>query len=108
MNKTIQMPLPAETAGGQPVKVTEKLPSYVQDAIYNAFGELFSQTDWVKCIMIKTNGVLNLQFIGNGCVANMQIYEVTSKDALEQYVPNKPIRRHINSAKRKEAYHESR
>ncbi len=95
------MPLPSETAGGQPVKVIEKSPCFVKESVSEAFSELFSQTDTVKCIYTKTNGVLNLQFIGNGCVANMQIYEVRSQDTLEPYMPHTPVRRHINSATQK-------
>lgn len=97
--KTIPMPLPAEDAGGQPVQVAQRSPGYVQETVFEAFGELFSQTDSVKCIMVKTNGVLNLQFIGNGCVASLQIYEVRSNNALEPYIPKKPVRRRINSKK---------
>lgn len=97
--KTIQMPLPAEAAGGKPVQVAEKSPETVIDIVHGSFIELFRQTDTVKCIMATTNGVVNLQLIGNGCVANMQIYEVTSKDALEEYIPHKPIRRTLNPRK---------
>ncbi len=101
MSKTISMPLPGETAGGQPVKVIEKSPCFVKESVSEAFSELFSQTDTVKCIYTKTNGVLNLQFIGNGCVANMQIYEVRSQDALEEYIPHVPVRRHMNHVTKK-------
>ncbi len=97
--KTIQMPLPAEAAGGYPVEVSEKSPEYVSETVSNAFNGLFSETDSVKCVMVKTNGVFVLQFIGNGCVVNMQIYEVTSKDALEEYTPHTPIRRTLNPRK---------
>lgn len=97
--KTIQMPLPAEAAGGKAVQVSEKSPETVIDIVHGSFVELFRQTDTIKCIMVTTNGVVNLQLIGNGCVANMQIYEVTSKDALEEYVPHTPIRRTLNPRK---------
>ena len=97
--KTIPMPLPAEAAGGKAVKVAEKSPEVVCESIRESFALLFSQSDSVKCIMVNTNGVINLQLIGNGCVANMQIYEVRSNEALEAYVPHKPIRRSINAKK---------
>ncbi|WP_352422272.1 hypothetical protein [Proteiniphilum sp.] len=97
--KTIQMPLPAEAAGGKPVQIAERSPERAVEHIQESFSLLFSQSDSVKCIMATTNGVLNLQFIGNGCVANMQIYEVTSKDAIEEYTPHTPIRRTLNPRK---------
>lgn len=94
------MPLPAETAGGKAVKVAEKSPEVVCESIQESFALLFSQSDSVKCIKVTTNGVLNLQFIGNGCVANMQIYEVKSTpEAWQTYIPHKPIRREINAKK---------
>lgn len=91
--KTIQMPLPAESAGRQPVKVTEKSPTFVSNSVSEAFSTFFGETDSVKCIMVKTNDVIHLQFIGNGCVANLQMYEVRSENALEPYVPHRPVRR---------------
>lgn len=93
------MPLPSEASGGQPVKVSERSSDYVSETVAGAFSRLFSKTESVKCIMVKVNGVLNLQFIGNGCVANLQIAEVRSQNALEQYVPSSPMRRHINTRK---------
>lgn len=99
MTKTIPMPLPTEAAGGKAVKVAEKSPEIVCESIQESFALLFSQSDSVKCIMVSTNGVVNLQFIGNGCVANMQIYEVTSKEALEEYIPHTPIRRSLTPKK---------
>ncbi|MPM45258.1 hypothetical protein SDC9_91944 [bioreactor metagenome] len=98
--KTIQMPLPAEAAGGKPVRVSENSPETVIDIIHGSFVKLFGQTDTVKCIMATTNGVINLQFIGNGCVANMQIYEVKSTpDVWETFIPHKPIRKTLNAKK---------
>lgn len=97
--KTIPMPLPAEAAGGQSVQVTEKSPAFVSESVSEAFSMLFEETDSVKCIMVKTNDVINLQFIGNGCVANLQMYEVRSENALEPYVPHRPIRKTLNAKK---------
>lgn len=98
-HKTISMPLPAEAAGGQSVKVKERSPEFVSESIKEAFSTLFSETEIVKCIMVKTNGVFNLQFIGNGCVANMQMYEVQSENAFEPYIPHKPIRKTLKPQK---------
>lgn len=97
--KTIQMPLPAESAGRQPVKVTEKSPTFVSNSVSEAFSTFFEETDSVKCIMVKTNDVINLQFIGNGCVANLQMYEVRSENAIEPYVPHRPVRRALKTQK---------
>lgn len=100
MSKTIAMPLPAERVGGQTVKVTEKPTEYVSDFVAEGIQKLFAQTDSVKCVMVTTNRVINLQFIGNGCVANLQI------SALEPPIPHQAIRRHLNIAKRKEVLNE--
>lgn len=88
MSKTIKMPLPVETAGGKALQVAEHDPATTVESIQESFTILFSQTDMVKIIKNFANGVLHMQFIGNGCVANMQIYEVRSEDAFEEYVPH--------------------
>lgn len=98
--KTIQIPLPAETAAVQQVKVIEKTPTFVSESVREAFSLLFSQTESVKCILVEINGVFNLQFIGNGCVANLQIYErQSSQNDFEAYTTHTPIHETLNPQK---------
>ncbi len=61
--------LPAEDAGGQPVQVAQRSPGYVQETVFEPLANS-SPRPTREVYHGKTNGVLNLQFIGNGCVAS--------------------------------------